>query len=343
MAPPTWLDAASRPRPTRACWTCGREVAPMRDPDARQSRRSGWDGHILKTRLDTGDPGAVRDPGMHPPHVAGSTGGGGLFMSSTRASRSLAIGLALLLASPFTASAIVQPQSVNPDDFSVPLVIDNHYFPLVPGTLLVYEGERDGVPTHSEFCVTRQTKVIEGVETRVVHDQAFEKDVLSEKYVLVEDMFDWHAQDNSGTVWYFGEDTKELDADGNIVSTEGSWEAGVDGAKAGFIMLADPQVGVRYYQEFSRNVAEDQAKVLGLDETVALNVNGKDVTYENVLLTQETSRLDSGVLEYKYYARGVGLIRSVIVKRGRVHGAGPYRALQLTPQTRNVPRPRFLE
>jgi hypothetical protein len=231
-------------------------------------------------------------------------------MSSTRASRALAIGLALLLASPFTASAVVQPPGVNPDDFSSPLVIDNDYFPLVPGTLLVYEGETDGVPTRGEFCVTRQTKVIEGVETRVVHDQAFENDVL------VEDTFDWHAQDDSGTVWYFGEDTKELDAQGNIVSTEGSWEAGVDGAKAGFIMLADPQVGVRYYQEFFRDVAEDQAKVLSLDETVTLNVNGEDVTYENVLLTQETSRLDPGVLEYKYYARGVGLIRSVIVKGG---------------------------
>ena len=179
--------------------------------------------------------------------------------------------------------------------------------------------------------------VIEGVETRVVHDRAFEKDVLSEKYVMVEDTFDWHAQDDAGTVWYFGEDTKELDADGNIVSTKGSWEAGVDGAKAGFIMLADPQVGLRYYQELFRNVAEDQAKVLSLNETVTLNVNGKDVTFENVLLTQETSRLDPGVLEYKYYARGVGLIRKRDREgRERVHGAGPNRALQLRPQFRSV-------
>jgi hypothetical protein len=237
-------------------------------------------------------------------------------MSSTRASRSLAIGLTLLLASPFTASAIVEPPDVNPGDFPSPLVINNDYFPLVPGTLLVYEGESDGIPTRSEFCVTRQTKMIVGVLTRVVHDQAFEKDDASKKYVLVEDTFDWHAQDDSGNVWYLGEDTKELDANGNVVSTEGSWEAGVDGAKAGFIMLADPQVGIRYYQELLHNVAEDQAKVLSLDEKMTLNVNGKAVTYEHVLLTQETSRLNPGVLEYKYYARGVGLIRSVIVKGG---------------------------
>jgi hypothetical protein len=81
-------------------------------------------------------------------------------MNSTRASRALAIGLTLLLASPFTASAIVQPPDVNPDDFSSPLVIDNDYFPLVPGMLLVYEGETEGVPTRAEFCVTRQTKLI---------------------------------------------------------------------------------------------------------------------------------------------------------------------------------------
>ena len=88
-------------------------------------------------------------------------------------------------------------------------------------------------------------------------------------------------------------------------STEGSWEAGVDDADAGFIMLADPQPGVRYYQEFARNVAEDQAKVLSLDESVCRRVG---CLYEDVLLTQETSRLDPGVLEYKYYAPGVGFI-----------------------------------
>ena len=224
--------------------------------------------------------------------------------------RSLTIGLTLLLASPFSASAIVQPPDVNPDDFGSSLVIDNRYFPLVPGTVRVYVGRREGVPTRSEFCVTRQTKEIQGVETRVVHDRAFEDGVL------VEDTLDWHAQDDSGAVWYLGEDTKELAPDGTVVSTEGSWEAGVDGAKAGFIMLADPHVGDRYYQEFSHNVAEDQAKVLSLDETLTVTVNGTPTTYQNVLLTQETSRLDPGVLEYKYYARGVGLIRSVIVKGG---------------------------
>jgi hypothetical protein len=136
----------------------------------------------------------------------------------------------------------------------------------------------------------------------VVHDQAFENNAL------VEDTFDWFAQDDAGNVWYFGEDTTEFPSG----STEGSWEAGVDDADAGFIMLADPQRGDRYYQEFARNVAEDQAKVLG--QIASMVVQGE--TYTNVLWTQETSRFDPGVLEYKHYAPGVGLIRSVIVKSG---------------------------
>jgi len=227
-------------------------------------------------------------------------------MTLTRVSLSLAVGIALLVAGAFTASAVVHPPDVNPDDFSSPPVIDNRYYPLVPGTVFVYEGETDGVPTRTTVCVTQDTTTIEGVVTRVIHDQAFEWD--GNKYVLVEDTFDWFAQDDSGNVWYFGEDTTELPSG----SKEGSWEAGVDDADAGFIMLADPQRGDRYYQEFARNVAEDQAKVLG--RIPSMTVRG--VIYEDVLWTQETSRFDPSVLEYKYYAPDVGLIRSVIVKGG---------------------------
>ena len=158
--------------------------------------------------------------------------------------------------------------------------------------------------THDEVCVTHQTKLIEGVQTTVVHLRSFEGSPL----VLVEDTKDWFAQDVFGNVWYFGEDTIELPGG----STEGSWEAGVEDADAGFIMLADPQVGDRYYQEFARNVAEDQAKVLSRDDSVTV----QGVTYNDVLLTQETSRLDPRVVEYKYYAPLVGFILGVMVKGG---------------------------
>jgi hypothetical protein len=230
-------------------------------------------------------------------------------MSHWRAVRFLIIGLALVLAGPLAASAVVHPPDVNPDDFPDSLAIDNDYFPLVERTLFVYAGTKEGQLTRDEMCVTRQTKLIAGVVARVVHHQSFEGPDLN-NLSLVEDTQDWFAQDRSGNVWYFGEDTRELPSN----SPEGSWEAGVNDADAGFIMLANPKVGDRYYQEFARNVAEDQAKVLSLDETVTVTVDGKPTTYTNVLLTQETSRFDPGVLEYKYYARGVGFIRGVIVK-----------------------------
>src|SRR5215510_3108582 len=98
---------------------------------------------------------------------------------------------------------------IDPENFVS--VIDNKYFPLTPGTKFVYRGESEGVPTWTETFVTFDTKVILGVMTTVVHDQVFEK------RVLVEDTFDWYAQDKQGNVWYFGEDTKELDKNGNVI------------------------------------------------------------------------------------------------------------------------------
>jgi len=126
--------------------------------------------------------------------------------------------------------------------------------------------------------------------------------------VLVEDTKDWFAQDKFGTVWYFGEDTIEFPSG----STAGSWQAGVNDADAGFIMLSRPRAGNQYFQELAPKVAMDQAKVLSTDES--LTVQG--VTHTNVLLTKETSQLDPGALEYKYYAPGVGFILGVTIKGG---------------------------
>ena len=120
------------------------------------------------------------------------------------------------------------PGQINPANFVKE--VDNEFFPLEPGTTFYYEGTTDGVPTNNVTYVTHDTKRILGVKTTVVHDRAYEDGVL------VEDTFDWYAQDRAGNVWYFGEDTKELDEDGNVISTEGSWKAGVDGAQPGIIV-----------------------------------------------------------------------------------------------------------
>lgn len=192
----------------------------------------------------------------------------------------------------------------DPDDFV--RGVDNPFFPLKPGTTYFYEGTSDGVPTSNEFFVTPDTKEILGVETTVVRDLAFEEGVLVEK------TFDWFAQDEDGNVWYLGEDTKLLDAAGNVISTEGSWEAGVDDAEAGIIMLADPHVGRRYHQEFAPGVAEDQAKVLSLHKSRCVLFG----CFDDLLLTKEWTRLDPGVVDHKFYAEGVGFILGIAVKGG---------------------------
>ena len=184
--------------------------------------------------------------------------------------------------------------------------VDNKYFPLKPGTTFTYRGESEGSPTRGVMTVTNKTKKILGVTTIVVHDVAYDDGVLAE------DTFDWFAQDKDGNVWYFGEDTKELDEDGNVISTEGSWEAGKDGAKPGILMWANPRKGDRYQLEFYPGVAEDMAQVLGYKDSLCVRYG----CFEDVLWTKEWTPLEPGVVEHKYYAKGVGLIFTIKVKGG---------------------------
>ena len=160
---------------------------------------------------------------------------------------------------PVTATAELRyAPRFDPDNFV--RVVDNPYFPLKPGTRFVYFGEEDGEAEKNVTVVTHDRKEILGISAIVVLDQVFVHGELKEK------TFDWYAQDRNGNVWYLGEDTKEFE-DGKVVSTEGSWEAGVDGAEAGIIMPAHPQVGQHYHQEFFEGEAEDEARVAAGDST----------------------------------------------------------------------------
>jgi hypothetical protein len=135
--------------------------------------------------------------------------------------------------------------------------------------------------------------------------------------VPVEETFDWFATDCDGNVWYFGEDSTECPCPGG--SKEGSWIAGgVDDADAGFIMLASPQPGDRYYQEFARDVAEDQAKVLSLEGSACVPYPPGPGQFcsDELLVTEERTRLEPGVVENKYYASGIGFIFGEMVKGG---------------------------
>jgi len=213
----------------------------------------------------------------------------------------------LVLTSTVAAAPLVQTTvpEFDPANFTGD-EIDNPYFPLSPGTKLIYRGETEGTPTRNVTIVTSETKEILGITTTVVHDLAYEEGVL------IEDTFDWYAQDKDGNVWYFGEDTKELDEEGNVISTEGSWEAGVDGALPGIIMLADPQVGDTYAQENFPGEAEDMAEVIGFEDNFCVKYG----CFDNVLVTKDWNPLEPGIFENKYYAPGVGLIKTVVIEGG---------------------------
>ncbi len=188
------------------------------------------------------------------------------------------------------------PQSTN---------INNRYFPLVPGTTFVYEAT-SGPKEHDEFSVTYDTKRILKVDCVVV------RDIASVGGEVVEDTLDYFAQDKDGNVWYMGEDTKQL-KNGVVLGTEGSWQAGVDGATPGFVMEGQPLVGDAYRQENSPGVAEDSAQVVSLTGSVSVPYGSWQ---GNVLVTIEWSPLEPKVTEEKDYALDVGLVRATTIKGG---------------------------
>jgi hypothetical protein len=175
--------------------------------------------------------------------------------------------------------------------------VDNPWFPLVPGTVYRYR-ERTGAEIADDVVtVTPDTKLVMGVPCAVVHD------VLTENGVVKEDTYDWYSQDNDGNVWYFGEDSKAYDERG-VVSTEGSWQAGVDGARPGIMMYANPTPGPEYWQEHATD-AQDKARVIALHEHVQVPFG----TYPDSLRIKEWSELEAGS-GMKWYARGAGFVRS---------------------------------
>ena len=193
-------------------------------------------------------------------------------------------------------------------EFTNPLTIDNPYWPLEPGTTFVYEPVPNEENVVNTITVTNRRKKIKLEDGRkIVCRVVYDTETVDGN--LTEETFDWYAQDDDGNIWYFGEDTIEYLYDENWKligsSTEGSWEAGVDGGLPGYVILAEPIPGVCYQQEYYEDEAEDTAKVLRLNAEVTLE-NGE--SYEDCLETKEWTKLDPGVVEHKYYAPGVGLV-----------------------------------
>jgi hypothetical protein len=193
---------------------------------------------------------------------------------------------------------------LDPADFVVE--IDNPYWPMKPGSRWIYnETDVEGNEMQVEVTVTNDTKDIVGISATVVHD------VVTENDSVMEDTLDWCAQDVDGNIWYLGEDTKEYE-EGVVVSTEGSWETGVDGAQAGIVLPANPEVGMTYRQEYYAGEAEDRANVLSLDQHVEVPYGA----FDGCLQTEDTTPLEPDVIEHKYYCRDVGPVLAIDVASG---------------------------
>jgi hypothetical protein len=184
--------------------------------------------------------------------------------------------------------------------------VTNPWFPLTPGTLFVYRGVKDGERSRDVVTVTSRTKVVDGMPCTVVSDRLYFGGRLAER------TSDWYAQDKAGNVWYCGEATAELDASGHVKTTEGSWEAGVDGARAGILIPADPRVGQAFRQEYYKGKAEDHSRVLSL----SAHPDVPFTTASHALLTKEWSPLEPDMIDHKLYVRGIGLVKEETVKGG---------------------------
>jgi len=183
------------------------------------------------------------------------------------------------------------PVNLDPADFTTE--IDNPYWPMTPGNRWVSRSSEERIVVE---VTDRRKTVTGGIEAAVVRDT-----VTDNNGDLVEVTDDWYAQDRDGNIWYLGEDVKDYKG-GKVVSTGGSWEHGVDGAVAGIAIPADPQRGVTYRQEYYEGEAEDRAEVLSVDARVIVPAG----EFEGCLQTSDTTPLEPGVEERKYYARGVG-------------------------------------
>ncbi len=195
--------------------------------------------------------------------------------------------------------------SLDPAEFTTQ--IDNPYWPMAPGSRWVYsETDAEGAKLRVEVTVTPRTKrIANGIEARVVHD------LVTEGGQTVEDTFDWYAQDSAGNVWYMGEDTKEYE-NGKVSSTAGSWEAGVDGAQPGIALPAEPKPGLAYRQEYYAGEAEDDGEIVSVDEQAEVPAGH----YAHVVMTKDTTPVEPKVLEFKFYARGVGPVLELTASGG---------------------------
>jgi len=185
--------------------------------------------------------------------------------------------------------------------------VDNPWFPLEPGTRWTYRGVEGRAHTRDVVIATYGTRTIDGVVCRVVFDRVWTNGRLAER------THDFYAQTRRGAVWYFGERTATLDRHGHVTSREGSFLSGRDGAEAGIFMTAHPHTGPSYFQEYYPGHALDTYTVVRRNARLTVPL----VHSRHALLTKETTPLEPGVVDHKYYVRDIGSVREETVKGGR--------------------------
>ena len=240
--------------------------------------------------------------------------------STSNIAPALASGLCILLAAcggkgstePLPVSNDLGPAPFDPGEPYEPKVsasdlsttVSNSLFPVPTGARWVYEAVTDEGLERIIVAAEGETREVWGVTVTVV------RDTVTLDGELIEDTWDWYAQDLTGHVWYLGEDTFEYE-NGIVVCSCGAWETGMDNAQPGVVMLANPKVGDVYRQEFLKDEAEDLAEVLAVNETVTVAAG----TFTGCTKTLDLSAIESDVQEFKYYCPGVG---NVLVEEGDV-------------------------
>ena len=216
------------------------------------------------------------------------------------------IAISIALSTGVAGAKCLDARTPDPSEFSSPQ--SNLYFPMAIGTTYVYWAETEDELIRNEITITAGIKVILGVNCTIIHDVEWISPDDGITWFITEETDDWHAWDNLGNFWYFGEWTTEYeyDDDWNPIGSnnDGSWEAGVDGALPGIVLPADPMPGMCYQQEYYEDEAEDMGKVKKLNASISIDYGN----YDDCLKTKEWTPLEPGAVEHKYYAPGVGLV-----------------------------------
>jgi hypothetical protein len=180
----------------------------------------------------------------------------------------------------------------------------NSYFILKPGYQLIFEGKEDKKNHQLTDTVLNETKIVNGTKVGILEEKESEEGniiEISKNYLAV--------CRPTNDIFYFGEDV-DIYENGKIVNHEGSWHAGVNNARPGILIPAKPELGMKYYSEFAPKIAEDRNEIKSLTDVVDTPA-GK---FENVLKVEETTPLEPGVKEYKFWAAGTGLIQDGTLK-----------------------------